>query len=134
MGAIYLIHFSEPIAYKNRLFGDAQHYVGLTGDLRTRLMQHSRNRGSWVTKAAIAQGKELFIAGVFDDRDYTTDDESEFALVCDTFCVLCNKPYEGPLDPGPSYIVNKDTPNERPIPLGIPLGHFVTMLPKENTL
>lgn len=128
MGAIYLIHFTEPIEYRNRLFGDTQHYVGLTDNLRDRLMQHANNRGSWVTKAAIRQRKGLIIGGIFDDEDYSTRDETGLAMLCETFCYVCNP--EG--NPSTYTDIRHEDIEGMPIQTsvvldyGIPLSEFVS--------
>jgi hypothetical protein len=59
-GHVYLLHFREPFTVNGVTL--VQHYLGWTADLRRRLRDHARGRGSRVTQKAHAQGVGFVLA------------------------------------------------------------------------
>jgi predicted GIY-YIG superfamily endonuclease len=55
MGTVYLIHFEEPLAH-------AQHYLGFTDDLLTRLEQHRKGNGSRLMQVVGERGIDWILA------------------------------------------------------------------------
>jgi len=43
---VYLLHFASPIGDKNNPRGQAQHYIGSTDDLDSRLARHADGNGA----------------------------------------------------------------------------------------
>lgn len=45
-GTVYLIHFDRPIGNPNNPRGQAQHYLGWTGNLTERMLAHVKGQGA----------------------------------------------------------------------------------------
>ena len=56
MGTVYLIHFSRPIGDLSNPHGQAQHYLGYTEDLPTRLEAHGNGNGSRLMEVVTQRG------------------------------------------------------------------------------
>jgi predicted GIY-YIG superfamily endonuclease len=67
---VYLLHFSSPLGTK---LHQAEHYVGLTNDLPSRLQEHRTGRGAKITQAAVERGLALAIGalGLVSSPDLT---------------------------------------------------------------
>lgn len=63
-GYVYLLHFTEAIGSADNPRGRAQHYVGCTTDLRTRLTGHAHGRTARIVAAVIERGLEWQLAAV----------------------------------------------------------------------
>ena len=55
-GTVYLIHFARPLGDLDNPRGQAQHYMGWTGDLTTRLQAHRTGNGSAIMAAVAREG------------------------------------------------------------------------------
>ena len=56
MGKVYLIHFDKPLGNPKKKHGQAQHYIGYTEDLKTRLEEHERGNGAKIMAAVSKRG------------------------------------------------------------------------------
>jgi hypothetical protein len=56
MGWLYILCFSRPVGNPTNRRGQASHYLGWAGDVRSRVAQHAAGRGQALTVAAVAQG------------------------------------------------------------------------------
>lgn len=59
---VYVLHFFEP-------FHHAQHYVGMTYDLRSRLLAHALGRGARLTAVLCDFHRPWRLSGLFQVRD-----------------------------------------------------------------
>lgn len=48
---VYLLHYKSPIGNLSNPRGQAQHYLGFTSDLETRLAEHKNGKGAKITAA-----------------------------------------------------------------------------------
>jgi len=86
-GYVYLIHFSEPIYH-------AQHYLGFATDLKKRLKEHSKGRGSKLVAEAIRRKIELTIVrlwsgdGFFEQKLKRRKEGPKFCPVCNSKCKI----------------------------------------------
>ncbi|WP_013325691.1 GIY-YIG nuclease family protein [Gloeothece verrucosa] len=48
---VYLLHYKSPIGNLSNPKGQAQHYLGFTTDLETRLTDHQLGKGAKITAA-----------------------------------------------------------------------------------
>lgn len=91
MQAVYILHFDIPtedwkFPYSNR-FGGNLHYVGIAEDVKRRVMQHKRGKGSSKTKAAYDSGVS-FTASVFK-MDNNSDNERYVTINVEKYCPYC---------------------------------------------
>src|SRR5271165_1297450 len=56
VGTIYLIHFKDKIGDRNNIRSQAQHYIGWTSDLPSRLNAHSLGQGSAIMRHVVNSG------------------------------------------------------------------------------
>ncbi|WP_013334863.1 GIY-YIG nuclease family protein [Gloeothece verrucosa] len=57
---VYLLHYEQPIGNKNNPLESAQHYLGSTDNLASRLLEHRKGNGAKIT-AAFFQKKSRLI-------------------------------------------------------------------------
>ena len=58
MGTVYLIHFNQPIGNPDNPRGQAQHYLGYTDDLESRLAAHRAGNGARLMEVLRERGIE----------------------------------------------------------------------------
>lgn len=63
-GFVYLLHFSQPIGDLDKPHGQAQHYIGCTSDIRTRLIGHAHGRTARIVAAVRKAGLEFDLVTV----------------------------------------------------------------------
>jgi hypothetical protein len=56
VGTVYLFHFNAPMGNLANPRAQAQHYLGFTDDLDTRIAKHLAGRGAKIVAAALAKG------------------------------------------------------------------------------
>jgi len=56
VGTVYLFHFNAPMGNLANPRAQAQHYLGFTDDLDTRIAKHLVGRGAKIVAAALAKG------------------------------------------------------------------------------
>jgi hypothetical protein len=84
-GTVYLLHFARPDPLNP--FVRAQHYLGWTQNLRRRLNEHRKGRGSGVTRRAYQAGVPFVLAQAWPG---TTHREAELrALGPRELCPVC---------------------------------------------
>jgi hypothetical protein len=75
-GTVYLLHFARPFGPNPST--RAQHYLGWTQNLRRRLNEHRKGRGSGVTRRAHREGVPFVLAQTWPG---TTQREAELRLL-----------------------------------------------------
>jgi predicted GIY-YIG superfamily endonuclease len=90
-GAVYLLHFSPPLAH-------ARHYLGWTPDLARRLEDHQTGRGARITQVATERGITLHLT-----RTWPGDRHLERHLKrrkdAPRLCPICRAELRGQFDP-----------------------------------
>jgi hypothetical protein len=70
IGTVYLIHFDHPLGDLDNPRGQAQHYLGYTRDLNTRLTKHRHGNGAAIMAAVARAGIDWTVARTWDgDRE-----------------------------------------------------------------
>ncbi len=83
--AVYLIHFSKPLAH-------ARHYLGFADradSIPARIERHARGDGAKLTKAAVTAGIELQLARVWEDGDRNFERKLKNQKQGPKLCPLC---------------------------------------------
>lgn len=55
-GTIYLIHFDRPIGNLSNPKGQAQHYIGWSSELPSRIKEHAKGHGAAIMAFVVQQG------------------------------------------------------------------------------
>lgn len=81
-GTIYLLHFDKPLKH-------ARHYIGWTGNLDERLMDHAEGRGSALMAAVSGAGIAFSVAKTWKgDRHF--ERRLKNRKCTPKFCPVCN--------------------------------------------
>ena len=99
MGTVYLIHFDRPIGDLNNPRGQAQHYLGYSEDLESRLQAHRDGNGSAIMRAVNDQSVGWELA-----RTWSGGRELERTLKAQhnsrRFCPICQGGHGEHIDSG----------------------------------
>lgn len=89
---VYILHFDDPLAH-------AQHYVGMTGNLRQRLEAHASGNGARLTEVLKDDSKPWTLGGLFQTTptnarrvEKNLKDQHNTARYCD----ICNRDAPAP--------------------------------------
>jgi hypothetical protein len=85
---IYIIHFDKPLVGGFKQFGGATHYVGKSGNIQERLIQHLHGKGSRNTKLAIEQGIQMVVGFTVNCED-TIPLENYYTAHARRYCRVC---------------------------------------------
>lgn len=89
---IYILHFDDPLAH-------AQHYVGMTGNLRQRLEAHASGTGARLTEVLRDSNKPWTLGGLFQTTATNArrvERELKESKNVARFCDICNKDAPAP--------------------------------------
>lgn len=80
---VYLIHMDEPISH-------AQHYLGCTAHLPSRLASHANGRGSRLLEVALERGIEWRVARLWHG-DFCQEAVAKRQHNGHSFCPICHR-------------------------------------------
>jgi len=85
---VYLIHFDAPLGNPASPHGMAQHYIGYTDDLTSRLADHRAGRGAAIMAAVTARGITWRVVRTWDG-DRTTERALKRRKNAPRLCPIC---------------------------------------------
>lgn len=91
---VYILHFDDPLAH-------AQHYAGMTGNLRQRLEAHASGNGARLTEVLHNDQKPWTLGGLFQTTATNArrvEKELKESKNTARYCDICNK--DAPAPPG----------------------------------
>lgn len=91
---VYILHFDDPLSH-------AQHYVGMTGNLRQRLEAHAAGNGARLTEVLHDQNRAWTLAGLFQTTSTNArrvERELKESKNLSRYCDICN--VDAPAPPG----------------------------------
>lgn len=91
---VYILHFDTPLSH-------AQHYVGMTGNLRQRLEAHASGNGARLTQVLKEDERAWTLAGLFQTTATNArrvEKELKESKNLTRYCDICNK--DAPAPPG----------------------------------
>ena len=87
---VYLLHFDAPLGDPSKAHGMAQHYIGYTDDLETRLEAHRRGNGAAIMAAVSRAGIGWQLVRTWEGgRDLERQLKRRKKARC--LCPLCNE-------------------------------------------
>jgi predicted GIY-YIG superfamily endonuclease len=101
---VYILHFDDPLSH-------AQHYVGMTGNLRQRLEAHAAGSGARLTRVLTDRDKPWSLGGLFQTTSTNArrvEKELKDTKNVMRFCDICNK--DAPAPPGAKRYPLNDVP------------------------
>lgn len=88
---VYLIHFDQPIGSDGHM---AQHYIGFTQNLVTRLRHHKAGTGAYIMAAVSRQGIPWNVVRTWDvatkDEGYALESKLKACHNHKLLCPICN--------------------------------------------